>query len=67
MRKILLVLSFIVLMQFLGCASPRQSTLVVIAEGRVASHTVHKPDISGSNDRGGADAVVRAEYHVILH
>jgi len=66
MRKILIVLSIIVLVQFLGCASPRHSTLVVIAEGRVASHTVYKPDISGLDAYERADAVVRAEYHVIL-
>ena len=67
MRKILTVLSFIVLVQLFGCAAPRHSTLVVIAEGRVASHTVYKPTLSGLEAEGAADAVVRAEYHVILH
>lgn len=66
MRKILLVLSVIVLVQLLGCASPRHSTLVVIAEGRLASHTAYKPTLSGLEALGAADAVVRAEYHVIL-
>lgn len=62
-RKLIVWIVGIVLMQLLGCAAPRHSTLVVIAEGQTC-RTALKPLVNGFEPGGTAGASIRAEYHV---
>ncbi len=62
MRRIATVLFLLVLVQLFGCATPRQ-TIVVIAEAHHGIHTAYRP-LSGLDSEGSSGAVVRAEYHV---
>jgi len=68
MRRTLIILTAIVVLQLLGCASPAQKTLVLRAQGQVAGqavgHAVHKPILSGFDAAGTASASVCAECHV---
>lgn len=63
MRAMSIFLSF-VLLHCGGCAC-RQS-MTIIAEGRVASHAVYMPEISGIDAYGTGNAVIRAEYRMFL-
>ncbi len=63
MRRTILILISIILLQFVGCASRRE--LSVKAQGQAQTHTVCKPDFSGFENVGAASACLDIEYRAV--